>query len=292
MIIRDCRQSLWSSNPQMTIFRQMTVAALAGAVLAATPLPALAAAIETAAHRAAYRFKLKSSRNDSRVADIKGGMTYEIVDACDGWTVNQTIVLNMFDQRNRVVRSITSYSSWESKDGKRFRFNSRTTRNGKLSERYRGTATLKGDGSGGIAVFTLPKKMRIKLPPNSIFPTAHSELVMAKAKAGGPFVWRILFDGTTNEGPYGVSAVIGKPRTAQTPQQRKAQRLLGKLGKNKFWSIKLAFFPTGSRAPAPEYELTVGMHLNSVARWLVMDYGAFVIDAKLAKIETLPKANC
>lgn len=276
----------------MTIFRRLTLTALAGAVLAAASLPALAAAVETAAHRAAYRFKLKSSRSDSRVVDIKGGMTYEIVDTCDGWTVNQTIVLNMYDQRGRVVRSVTSYSSWESKDGRRFRFNSRTTRNGRVSERYRGTATLKGDGSGGFAVFTLPKKMRLALPPNSIFPTAHSELVMSEAKAGEPFVWRILFDGTTNEGPYGVSAVIGKPRTAKTLEQRKAQRLLGKLGKDNFWSVKLAFFPNASRTPEPEYELAVGMHPNSVARWLVMDYGSFVIDAKLAKIEVLPKASC
>lgn len=292
MLVHACRRSYWSSNPQMMIFRRLSIAALAGAVLAATPLPALAAAVETAAHRAAYRFKLKSSRSDSRVVDIKGGMTYEIIDTCDGWTVNQTIVLDMFDRRNRAVRSVTSYSSWESKDGRRFRFNSRTTRNGRVSERYRGTATLKGDGSGGFAVFTLPKKMRITLPPNSIFPTAHSELVMAKAKAGGPFVWRILFDGTTNEGPYGVSAVIGKPRTATTPEQRRAQRLLGELGKDKFWPVKLAFFPNASLTPEPEYELAVGMHTNSVARWLVMDYGSFVIDAKLAKIEILPKASC
>jgi EipB-like len=279
-------------EPQMTIFRQLTVTALAGAVLAATSLPAFATAVETAPHRAAYRFKLKSSRSDSRVADIKGGMTYEIVDNCDGWTVNQTIVLNMIDQRSRTVRSVTSYSSWESKDGRRFRFNTRTTRNGKLSERYRGSATLRGDGSGGVAVFTLPKRTRVKLPPKTIFPTAHSELVMHKAKEGGPFVWRILFDGTTNEGPYGVSAVIGKPRTAKTPAQRKAQRLLGKLGTARFWPIKLAFFPNGSRTPEPEYELAVGMHPNSVARWLVMDYGSFVIDAKLKKIKILPRASC
>ncbi|MHA1536959.1 MAG: cell envelope integrity EipB family protein [Alphaproteobacteria bacterium] len=276
----------------MTILRRLSLAALAGVVLAALSPASPALAVETAAHRAAYRFKLKTSRSDSRVVDIKGGMTYEITDTCDGWTVNQTIVLNMFNQRNRVIRSVTSYSSWESKDGQRFRFNSKTTRNGKLSERYRGTATLRGDGSGGVAVFTLPKKMRIKLPPNSIFPTAHSELVMTRAKAGGPFVWRILFDGTTNEGPYGVSAVIGKPRTVSTPAQRKAQRLLGKLGAGKFWPVKLAFFPNASRTPEPEYELAVGMHPNSVARWLVMDYGSFVIDARLAKFEILPKADC
>ncbi len=116
--------------------------------------------------------------------------------------------------------------------------------------------------------------------------------MLSKAKAGGPFVWRVLFDGTTNEGPYGVSAVIGKPRTAKTPEQRKAQRLLGELGKEKFWPVKLAFFPNASRSPEPEYELAVGMHPTSVARGLVMDYGSFVIDAKRAKIEMLPKASC
>ena len=34
------------------------------------------------------------------------------------------------------------------------------------------------------------------------------------------------------------------------------------------------------------------MHANSIARWLVMDYGNFVIDARLAKFQSLPRTKC
>jgi len=269
------------------------IAALAAVVLTANPAPLSAAGFETAPHRAVYEFKLKSARRDSGIVDIRGGMTYEIVDACDGWTVNQKIVLGMINRQNRQIRSVTSYSSWESKDGRRFRFNSRTLRNGRLSEQYRGTATLARDGSGGEAVFTRPKLQKMKLARGAIFPTAHSELVMKLAQKGERFVWRVLFDGTTNEGPYGVSAWMGKPRGTGAGDEIKVQQVVGdRLGVGKFWAVKLAFFPSNSRASAPEYALNVAMHPNSVARWLTMDYGNFVIYARLMKMQALAKASC
>jgi hypothetical protein len=262
---------------------------IAGASL---PASVTAAGVYTAPHRAAYTFKLKSARADSGIVDITGGMTFEVADSCDGWTVNQRIVLRMLNRQNNEVVSVTNYSSWESKDGRRFRFNSKTTRNGRTSEQYRGTATLRADGSGGEAKFTLPKAKTMKLPKGSVFPTAHAELVMRAAERGENFVWRVLFDGTTDEGPYGASAVISKPKTSRTDEEKAVDKLLGKLAGPQFWTIRLGFFQYNSKSPNPEYDLSVGMNANSVARWLVMDYGTFVIDARLAKIQALPKSAC
>ncbi|MDH3236345.1 MAG: cell envelope integrity EipB family protein, partial [Alphaproteobacteria bacterium] len=182
-----------------------TAATLVLGSMAVLLQPAVAAAVDTAPHRAAYTFTLKSAKRTSGIVDVGGGMSYEIVDSCDGWTVNQRILLRMINRRNREIRSVTNYSSWESKDGRRFRFSSRTTRNGSLRERYRGTASLNADGTG-LAVYTQPKPIRMRLPKGTIFPTAHSELIVRRAQAGQPFTWRVLFDGTTDDGPYGVSA--------------------------------------------------------------------------------------
>jgi hypothetical protein len=276
---------------QLTLPRCAAAAALlAGAAVFLQPTLA-AAAVETAPHRAAYTFTLKTALRNSGIVDIGGGMTYEIVDACDGWTVNQRIILRMINRRNREIRSITSYSSWESKDGRRFRFNSRTTRNGRLTERFRGTASLNSD-STGLAIFTQPKRQRMRLPKGSIFPTAHSELIVRRVQAGENFIWRILFDGTTNEGPYGVSAFVGKPRGTGGDDEAAIQKVVGRQGVGKFWPISLAFFPYSSAKSVPEYELRVGMHANSIARWLVMDYGNFVIDARMAKFQSLPRGKC
>lgn len=253
--------------------------------------PAIAAAVDTAPHRAGYSFTLKSSKRTSGIVDVGGGMSYEIAETCDGWTVNQRILLRMINRRNREIRSITNYTSWESKDGMRFRFSSRTTRNGSLRERYQGTATLKADGSGE-AVYSQPKNIRMALPKGSIFPTAHSELIIKRAKAGETFTWRVLFDGTTDEGPYGVSALVGKSRGTDVGDEAEIQKVVGRQGVGKFWPVSLAFFPNASSKSVPEYELKVGMHANSIARWLVMDYGNFVIDARLAKFESLPRPKC
>jgi len=274
----------------LTQMRIMVVSAVGFAATTVAP-PVLSAASDTVAHRAAYAFTLKTARRNSGIVDIGGGMSYEIIDACDGWTVNQRIALRMINRRNRQIRSITTYTSWESKDGRRFRFNSRTKRNGRVSERFRGTATLQPDGSG-VAVYSKPKAMRMALPKGTVFPTAHSELIVKRALSGDNFTWRVLFDGTTDDGPYGVSAYVGKARAPDGANEAEVQKVVGRLGEGKFWPVSLAFFTHGSVKAVPEYELRVGMHANSVARWLVMDYGNFVIDARLARFQTLPKAKC
>jgi len=253
--------------------------------------PGAALAVDTAPHRAAYAFNLKSATRNSGIIDVGGGMSYEIAETCDGWTVNQRILLRIINRRNREIRSITNYTSWESKDGQRFRFSSRTTRNGRLSERYKGTASLNADGTG-IAVYTQPKTTRMRLPKGTIFPTAHSELIVRRAQAGKMFTWRVLFDGTTDEGPYGVSALAGKPRGTGADDEAEIQKVVGRQVVGKFWPVSLAFFPQGSSKSVPEYELKVGMHANSIARWLIMDYGNFVIDARLAKFQPLPRPKC
>ena len=50
----------------------------------------------------------------------------------------------------------------------------------------------------------------MKLPPGALFPSAHTILLIEKAKAGEDFVARQVFDGATVEGAVLVSAVIGK----------------------------------------------------------------------------------
>lgn len=278
----------------MIAIRRMSLLSL-GALALVPTLPvatALAAGVATAPHRVAYVFRMDTARLDSGIVDIKGGMTYEIADACDGWTVNQKIFMQLFSRQNRSFRTVTTYTSWESKDGQRFRFSTNTARNGRVTERFRGSARLKADGSGGEVTFTAPKAKTMKLAAGTIFPTRHSELVMAAAVKGERFIWRTLFDGTTDKGPYGVSAVMSKPKTPAGEGDAKIGKLLGNLGGEKFWSIKLAFFPENTKTPQPDYELAVGMHANSVIRWLKMDYGQFVIDARLAKVEPLPKAKC
>ena len=52
-------------------------------------LPAYGAQSDYASHRATYAMKLSHSDAGSEVIDVRGTMTYEWQDACDGWTTAQ-----------------------------------------------------------------------------------------------------------------------------------------------------------------------------------------------------------
>ncbi|HEX7006019.1 MAG TPA: cell envelope integrity EipB family protein [Alphaproteobacteria bacterium] len=261
---------------------------LAAVALSAAPALSAAGAAPTAPHRASYLLTLKSAKSGSGIADVKGRMLFEIVDACDGWTVNQKLELRMLSNEAPELVTETSYTSWESKDGLRFRFDTRTTRNGVLAEQYRGSAELVDLESGGEATYTVPEERKLKLPKGTLFPTAHTEAVIQRAAAGETFDYRTLFDGSSADSPFGVSAVM----RAVDPQKAGADAGLAKLITPRAWRIKLAFFPQESKEAEPDYELSVLLYENGVVRDMVLDYSNFSLNAKLDKAEPLSKPKC
>lgn len=260
-----------------------------GLVLALTGMAAPAAAaagIELAPHRAAYKLTLKAAKQQSGIVDASGALYFELTESCEGWEVKQLLRLTILDKNNRQIDSRTSFTSWESKDGLNYRFDSRTRRNGKLAEKFRGSAKISRDGGAGEVVFTLPKARRMKLPAGTMFPTAHTRLLLQRAAAGETMVWRIMFDGADDDGPYGISAVVGDG----APPEKGSK--LPAVANRRSWRFKLAFFPYKSPAAAPDYELTVRLNDNSVARDMVLDYGKFRLDATPTLIEPLKRPDC
>ena len=112
---------------------------LAGAQSA---LPAMAS------HMAIYDMALKSASLTSDIAELNGQMLIEVVDVCDGWTLKQRIALTIINFHGDVVRSYTSFASWESKDGRRFRFEQKTRQDDVIVEELGGEASLDPDGRG------------------------------------------------------------------------------------------------------------------------------------------------
>lgn len=256
----------------------------AGLVLSlATPLQAA----EIAPHRALYTMTLGSTRSDSGVVGATGAMDYEWGETCDGWTIEQRYRLKMRYAESRDVDVTSTFVTWESKDGLRYRFNQRQTRNGELDQEIRGEAHLDGPGKGGVAVFTKPQPQTLKLAPGVLFPSAHTILLIDKAKSGATFVTRQVFDGATDENAVQVSAVIG---TKVTPDPVAAK--FGPLIERQGWRVRLAFFPVDAKAEEPDYELGMDLLDNGVSRDMVIDYGDYSIRAKLDDIEALGRPGC
>ena len=132
----------------------------AAAVLGIAPS---AESAEIAPHRALYTMSLGNARNDSGVVDARGTMDYEWGETCEGWTIEQRYRLKMRYAETSDVDIVSSFVTWESKDGLRYRFNQKQTRNGEVDQEIRGEARLEGLGKGGVAEFTKPQPQTLKL---------------------------------------------------------------------------------------------------------------------------------
>src|ERR1700758_4735856 len=260
------------------------VAAAVIAIVAAAPL---ARGADIVPHRALYQMTLGSARNDSGVVDARGTMDYEWGETCDGWTIEQRYRLKMRYAENADVDISSSFVTWEAKNGKRYRFNQKQTRNGEVDQEIRGEARLDGPGKGGVADFTKPQSQSLKLESGVLFPSAHTISLIDAAREGENFLSRLVFDGAADENAVQVSAAIGGKLTAD-PAAVVRSSLLERPG----WRVRLAFFPADANAEKPDYELGMRLLDNGVSQDMLIDYGDYSIRAKLDDIEPLPKPSC
>ena len=56
--------------------------------------------------------------------------------------------------------------------------------------------------------------------------------------------------------------------------------------------MHMAFFPSDKAVEEPEYEMTVELLANGVARSLALNYGDFTVEGKLVSIQALPQPKC
>jgi hypothetical protein len=265
---------------------------IAAALVCVALSPALAAGVNIAPHQAIYSLSLESAKSSSGVVAASGAMFYKWGEACDGWTVEQRFRLRIDYAEEDGVDISSSLVTWESLDGLKYRFNERRMRNGQLDEELRGEAHLDGPGQGGVAEFTKPEAATITLAPGVLFPTAHTLFLIGRAQANEQFVARDVFDGSEVENAGEVSAVIGpalKPTGGKAPKPFNSPLL-----QRPSWPIRLAFFPADAKADQtePDYELSMRLLDNGVSQDMKLDYGDYIIRAKLDEIEALPKPGC
>ncbi len=231
-----------------------------------------------ASHRALYLLKGESK---GTVA-IDGEMAFETVDVCDGWTVKQQTMLRVAGPGGE-TRSLISSTSWESKDGRRFRFERSTRRNGVLVEKAGGRAEMSENG-GGTVIMSGTDAPEITLPPGTLFPSRHTVELIDVAKRGERFFLRVIFDGSAGDVPNKVSAVIGNPRELPGLADPSATVIA--------WPVRLAFFPIDKKSSTPEVEIAVLMQEDGVAREIELDYPDMTVFGKLAKFVPLPATPC
>ena len=237
-------------------------------------------------HHAFYTLHLVHGSGNSDVIEASGGMAIEVSETCEAWLTKQRLLLKIVRDEGEDVVTDNNFTSWETKDGLRYRFNVRNRLNGNVNEEYRGEARLKLQGGGGSAKFTLPKKKDVLLPKGTLFPTAHVSYVLDTARKGTRLVNRVVFDGASDDGPDETSIVVGLP----TPLE-KLPGLDAQLGQAS-WPMRWAFFPVESKSSLPDYELSLRMLENGVVVALDLVYEDFTVGGKINFFEPLPRPKC
>ena len=269
--------------------RRSVVAATVGFASLAALATAPAAAADLASHRAVYEMKLSTSKRSSGVIAVDGAMTMEIADACEGWEVRQRIQLKFQRDDGEQFVTDSSFTSYEAKDGQAFQFSIRNIQDGEVDEELRGRAELPPDGPGR-AEFTQPQQRSFELPPGTLFPTRHLEVLIESARAGETVIEVRVFDGARLDGALRVAAAISKAtRLPAGPAPRGDATLLRG---QQAWTVRLAFYPAGDSEPQPDYEVSMVMLANGVARALTLDYSDFAIEGRLVQVERLPRPKC
>lgn len=268
----------------VTLFRVPLLAALA-----LVALTAAASAGEFVPYRALYGAALKSAERDSAVADVSGQIEEEWNESCDGWTMQQRTALDVAIGGENSVRVLSNVTTWESRDGLTYRFSVRNRSSNAAEERVEGMARLKGPGEGGTARFERPKRRVLALPPGTIFPTAHTDAVLAAAQGAPVTFERTVFDGLSGDGLFDVSAVLGRPAVSPADPARKALMPLAGL---RVWPAQVAFYEHGSKAAEPDHEVGLRLYDNGVTDDMVMDFGDFTVLATLKALELAPRPTC
>ena len=241
-------------------------------------------------HRAIYDMTLTSVKNGSNITGVTGRMLFEWADVCDGWAVQQHLRLH-FSYAEGDDSDVTSTEvTWEAKDRKHYNFNIRRTTDGKETERYVGKAVM--DDAGGLATYSVPADKKIKLIAGTLFPSAHTILILEKAAAKEKLFSRRVFDGSDEEGQDDVSAFISQPvgRWQDTNSDSKVKD--SPLLSMSSWPVRLAFFKTDTETGESDYEMNLNLMANGVARTMQIDYGDFSVTGVLSDVEALPSPPC
>jgi len=245
------------------------------------PAPVVPSASGTLmAHRALYTLTLDSAKGGDVVA-ARGTMGYEVTDSCDGWAVRQRLRMTITNSEGQDIEMASDYATWEAKDGLRFRYHVRQMTDAAVTSQTDGEATLQRTGGPGEAHYTSPKDTVTALPSGTVFPMAHTASIIAAARDKKRFLNLPLFDGTDENGIEDSFIIVldwKAPAQTKWPALSSLPSTL----------VHLSFFDHQPTAQAPTYEVGMRYWENGVADAMKMDFGDFVMSAKMKDFAPQP----
>ena len=237
------------------------------------------ASLELVPHRALYKMSLIEASPKSGIIGARGAMAYRFEDSCDSWISETKVILKINYSEGNEVETTWAFTSWESKDGLKYNFYVRHSRNGDVIEVLEGKAWRDTKDGAATAEYSIPEETTIKLPKGTLFPTRHLTELLKAGQAKQLTLSKVVFDGASLDNPYHINAMITKVSTKKT-KTKSAQH------------VRMAFFPVKAKSEQPEFELGITYRPDGVAEHIKQEFGAFSLDLAPNNIEILKKSDC
>lgn len=260
--------------------------AMALGTAAGLGLAAPAAAVDLAPYRAFYELSLANAFGRSAIVGATGAMSAEWSLSCEGWVAVQRLRMVLETEEGEQLDTDLVMSSFESVDGKSYRFTSRTMHGGSEEERYQGAAWREESGAAGSASYSEPAEATVAFPAGTMFPIQHTRALVAAAERGDRLLTVPFFDGPRpDKSPFIASALV---LGAAQPAAVDGDELL----RHRWWPVRIAFFENDTGVAVPDFEMTAKLQDNGVVREFMFDYGEFSLVARLSRIEGLSVPDC
>ena len=256
-------------------------------------VPAAPPPIRLAPHRAVYDLSLASSRGMRGLDGARGRIAFDFTgNACEGYALKFRQVTVVDSAETGSKTSDLRTASFESGDGKTFRFRNDSTTIGGPKTLVDGSAEKRA--GGGLAVkLRSPKRQSVALGDDAVFPNAQMRDLIAAAREGRHVVPMKLFDGSDDgHKVYETLAILGdaiEPGTGEGLEPAAKQDGLAKLRR---WPVTVSYFSTGRADATPSYVLGFELYDNGVSRALRLDYGDFVLKGEMVRLDLLPEPAC
>ncbi|WP_455479847.1 cell envelope integrity EipB family protein [Bartonella sp. B23] len=238
--------------------------------------------IFVAPHRAIYDFQLDSVSHEMAILGMSGRMVYELTGSeCQGYTTRFRFISRIHIEDMPVRLTDQQTTSYETGDSRTFHFSVTDQVGQEVAHRVEGVAERVQNGI--IVKLKKPKEKEYKLAMAE-FPIMQLKNIIRHAKAGDHFYHATVFDGTDKaDKVIKESIVIGEKKIQLSGAETKK---IGKLDEEQYWPITISYFDDIERKDGlPVYRTSFFLYENGVMRDLHIDYGTFVVRAKLNSLE-------
>lgn len=257
----------------------------AAVVLAAQP--ATAAAVQLVPHRAVYELAAKPGNGFGASGALRGLLTYELADGCDGWSVTQKAGIDLSPPEGEATRYEWSQATWEAKDSSSYRYVIREGAAGGESQQRRGELRFDQPGGGGTLTTQLPQRSESRIAP-ALLPVQHTVALIEHAVAGDQVFVADLFDATVDQEPVQISAGFGPSNRQWTSPGGKFAPLEQVNSRH----VDFAFFVTDLPDGSPDFEQSIRLFDNGIVAEVQFEFAGLAVEGTLRKLEMLDPQSC